>query len=765
MRIGKICCTGRTWLTAALLTLVVAGCGDGQSPILGNANLGGLVPTVTAVMPANASTDVATYDTVITATFNEPMAALSGANFTLACTPPVSAPCVNPTGTVAMNSTDTVATFTLKPSTGLVPLTMYSATVTGATSLASGLALAGPYAWKFQTGVAPPPPTVTAVDPVNNAVAVPINATVNAVFSQAMAPIAPASFTLTCTAPCVNPTGTIALDSTNTVATYTLTAGTSLTANTLYSATITGPVSLTTGVALATPYTWKFTTGAIADTTRPRVLLTNPATTAPGPTTGVPANSAISATFSEDMAPATVNASTFTVTCTTPCVSPTGTVVYEVAAKTVVFTPTAALSVGPTYTATITTGATDLAGNALAGNQAPLPGASNYVWTFTAAAAGPQANITVASTNPALGAINVCPDASINATFTVPNGLRMNPSTIDAATFTVTGPAPAMTAVIASSVLLDTATGTIATFTPESPLTPGITYTATIVGGSTGVADLAVPADHMVGNDQWTFTVGPATGNCLPPVNLASAAPFGNFGGTAGMTNTGTLTVINGDIGTIATATSTVTGFNDTAGDVYTETPANKGAVNGTIYTCTNSTTGPTSTAPNPANCKIATQALADTQSAYLALEHMPSSATPAANLAGLTLTPGVYTAPAGSFMIQGGNLTLNAQGNANAQFVFQMASTLTVGGPGAAAPASIILAGGAQAANIFWQVGTFATINAGGGGTMIGTIISQAGASFSTVGSVDVVTLDGRALSLGASVTLVDTVINVPGQ
>jgi hypothetical protein len=113
--------------------------------------------------------------------------------------------------------------------------------------------------------------------------------------------------------------------------------------------------------------------------------------------------------------------------------------------------------------------------------------------------------------------------------------------------------------------------------------------------------------------------------------------------------------------------------------------------------------------------------------------------------------------------MIQGGNLTLDAQGNANAIWVFQMAQTLTVGGPGAAFPQSIILAGGAQAKNIFWQVGSFATINAAGGGTMVGTIISQAGASFSTVGNVSIVTLNGRVLSLGASVTLVDTVINVP--
>jgi hypothetical protein len=158
----------------------------------------------------------------------------------------------------------------------------------------------------------------------------------------------------------------------------------------------------------------------------------------------------------------------------------------------------------------------------------------------------------------------------------------------------------------------------------------------------------------------------------------------------------------------------------------------------------------------------IAAQARLDAQTAYLALQAMPVGANPGANLAGLTLAPGVYTSPSGSFLIQGGaDLTLDAQGNANAVWVFQMATTLTVGGPGA--PRSVILAGGAQAKNVFWQVGSAATINAAGGGTMVGTIISQAGAAFSTAGNVAIVTLNGRALSLGASVTLVNTVINVP--
>jgi len=89
------------------------------------------------------------------------------------------------------------------------------------------------------------------------------------------------------------------------------------------------------------------------------------------------------------------------------------------------------------------------------------------------------------------------------------------------------------------------------------------------------------------------------------------------------------------------------------------------------------------------------------------------------------------------------------------------MASTLTVGD--AAIPRSVILINGAQAKNVFWQVGSAATINGAGGGTMVGTIIAQAGVTFSTAGNATITTLNGRALSLVASITMVNTVINVP--
>ncbi len=306
------------------------------------------------------------------------------------------------------------------------------------------------------------------------------------------------------------------------------------------------------------------------------------------------------------------------------------------------------------------------------------------------------------------------------------------------------------------------AVASISSTTPTNGLATGLVIggpdTITATDLNTGITSHTLP---LVGNGDSTLTVIAA------PSILGTAATYGTFGGSAGMTNQGILTQINnGDIGTIATGTSAITGFHDSNGDIYTETGANIGAVSGKIYTCTVSTTGPTSGAVNAASCALATQARLDATTAYGKLAAMPvggASPPPPANLAGLTLLPGVYAAPAGSFMIQGGDLTLDpGTAGANAVWVFQMATTLLVGGPGAANPQSVIVLSPGLAKNVFWQVGSAATINAAGGGTMVGTIISQAGADFSTAGNTAVVTLNGQVLSLGASVTLVDTVINV---
>ena len=187
------------------------------------------------------------------------------------------------------------------------------------------------------------------------------------------------------------------------------------------------------------------------------------------------------------------------------------------------------------------------------------------------------------------------------------------------------------------------------------------------------------------------------------------------------------------------------------------------------------SSTGHIYTAPPPptvacpsegtaATFAIATQAASDALAAYndLSPASRPGGTDPGAGqLGGLILAPGTYKAAGGSFMITGSDLTLDGQGDANAIWVFQMASTLTVGAAGA--PRSVILINGAQAKNVFWQVGSAATINGAGGGTMVGTIIASAGVTFSTAGNAAITTLDGRALGLNASVTMVNTVINVP--
>lgn len=246
------------------------------------------------------------------------------------------------------------------------------------------------------------------------------------------------------------------------------------------------------------------------------------------------------------------------------------------------------------------------------------------------------------------------------------------------------------------------------------------------------------------------------------PIALGAAASFGVFGGAAGMTNQGIYTVINGDIGTTA-ASTLITGFHDKEA-VYTETPLNIGAVNGTIHTAT----APLGSVPNV----IAAAAALAAQTAF---DNLSPAALPggidvsslgggAGQLGNRTLAPGIYRSAPGSFAIQGGDLTLDGQGDPNAVWVFQMATTLLVGGPGAAFPQSVILVNGAQAKNVYWQVGSAATINAAGGGTMVGTIISSATTTFSTAGNVRVVTLVGRALALNASVTMVNTQINLPG-
>jgi hypothetical protein len=255
---------------------------------------------------------------------------------------------------------------------------------------------------------------------------------------------------------------------------------------------------------------------------------------------------------------------------------------------------------------------------------------------------------------------------------------------------------------------------------------------------------------------------------------MGTAALFGGFGGNAGITNQGIFTVINGNIGTTGVSTL-ITGFHDNGpGCIYTETPLNVGLVNGTIETAPPPPTVACPTEGTAVTAAVAAQAAADSLTAYNALVAIPNgldvSVCPGCGggapgeLGSRTLAPGTYKAAPGTYGITLGDLTLDAQGNPNAVWVFQMAKTLTVGSP--TFHRSILLVNGAQAKNVFWQVGSAATINGIlGGGTMQGTVIAQTGISVSTAGVVAITTVNGRLLVMTGPLTVVNTVVNTPAQ
>ena len=474
----------------------------------------------------------------------------------------------------------------------------------------------------------------------------------------------------------------------------------------------------------------------LSDTTRPTVVFSVPAAGA----LAAPINTKVTATFSEAMAPATIPGS-FTLINTTLGTAVPGTVSYSVAANTAAFTPTSgALAGNSLFTATISTAATDLAGNALAGNAAIAPNAGNHVWTFTTGGVADLVAPTITSVNPPDASSGVCLTKAVSATFSE----SMDAATINTTTFTVTDNG----AVVAGSVSYDAATK-VASFVPTNPagFSASKAFVATVKSGASGVKDLA--GNAMAVDRSWGFTTG--TQVCATGVNLRSVASFGAFGGAAGVTNQGINTVVGGNLGSTGACTL-ITGFHDSA-NVYTETPLNIGAVSGSIN-CAPPAPG------TAATMTIATQARADALTAYNELAALPPGGDPGAGqLGGLVLPPATYTSAGGTFAVTSGNLTLDAAGDANAVWVFQSAAALTVGL--SATPRTVLLINGAQAKNVFWQVGSAARIE--DRSTMVGTIIAPSGVTISTAGQTAQTTLTGRAISLTASVTMVNTTVVTP--
>jgi hypothetical protein len=711
------------------------------------------VLAVTATVPVNTATGVPV-DQVLSATFNEPMK----------CTPfPAAAFTVTGPGATPVPGTigcsGFVATFT--PAANLAFNTLFTATITTGAQDLAGASLASNYVWSFLTVPAPTVPTVIATVPVNGATAVPTNQALTATFSEAMTPasINSATFLLTVKGG-ASVSGVVTYVAAGSIATFTPDA--SLAPDTVYTATITTGATALDGAALAQNYPWSFTTATLPIVIPPTVISTIPVT--PNPTAvppvpedvTVPLNQIVSATFSTAMNPATITTiipPTFTLTYVPTAggvITPVaGLVAYAAVGNTLTFTPAVNLLPSTTYTATITTAAQDLAGIGLA---------SNYVWTFATGAAVVVVPPVLVSTVPANAATLVPLNQAVSATFSK----AMNPLTFISATYYITKGGTS----VGATITLDP-TNTIATLTPTAPLTASTVYTVTVTNGVTDAT--GNPLANTGAPNPWTFTTA-ATPPPPPPIVLGpTIALFGGFGGGAGMTNQGIHTVINGDIGTTG-ASTTMTGFHDTSLPIvgavwpctYTEDPLDVGQVNGVIDTAPPPPTVECADEGTAATMAIATEAALEARTAYNTLQGLPSDGVLAAEIGNTTIYPGVYT-NASSVGITLGPLTLDAKGDPNAYWIFQIGSSLTVGTP--TASESVNLIHGGKAANVYWAVGGLpgAVINYGGGGTMVGTIISQPGITVSSPGVAAVTTITGRVIALGASTTLVNTVINLP--
>ncbi len=259
---------------------------------------------------------------------------------------------------------------------------------------------------------APTVPTVTSTAPANGAAGVPINDKITATFSTAMDPTTITTSTFTLLQGATPVAGSVTYAGT----TATFTPSTFLLSLAPYSATITTGAKDQAGTALASNYVWTFTTGATSDITPPTVTSTVPLNGA----TGVPIGSKLSASFSEAIDPNTITTTTFTLQQAGTSVPGSVTYVGTVAS----LTPTSALASLTTYTATLTTGVKDLAGNALT---------SNYVWSFTTSAVLDTVPPFVISTIPANAEKGVAASATITASFSE----VMDPLTITTATFTL----------------------------------------------------------------------------------------------------------------------------------------------------------------------------------------------------------------------------------------------------------------------------------------------------------------------------------------
>jgi hypothetical protein len=522
-----------------------------------------------------------------------------------------------------------------------------------------------------------PAPTVSATTPTASATGTARNTLVTASFSAGMNATTVTASTFTLSKGTTAVPGTVTY--TGTTATFTPTS--LLDASTVYTATVTTGAKAASGTALAADKIWTFTTVGL-----PVAGTTDPLDNA----ISVLQNKVVAISFSGAMDPSTITSSTFMLKQGTTAVA--GAVTYS--GTTALFTPTNALAANTVYTATVTTGAKDMAGDAIAANK---------VWSFTTVVL-PLVN----STNPLTDATGVSRYKVVSVIFSK----AMGASSITSSTFTLKQGTTSVAGVVAL-------VGATATFTSTSSLTASTLYTATV---TTGAKDL--DGNALAANKTWSFTTASATATGLDPVDLGTAGNYVILAKTA-INNTPT-SAITGDLGLSPAAESYITGFALTDATGY----ATASQVTGKVYAADQA-------APTGINL---TTAVNDMLTAYTDAAGRPSpdfTELGTGNIGGLTLAPGLYK--------WSSNVTLPSavtiSGSATDVWIFEISGDLTM-----SSAVNITLTGGALAKNIFWQVA--GTVSLGTTSHFEGIILSQTGITLQTGAS-----LNGRALAQTAVV------------
>jgi len=314
---------------------------------------------------------------------------------------------------------------------------------------------------------------------------------------------------------------------------------------------------------------------------------------------------------------------------------------------------------------------------------------------------------TVTTTGPVNNATGVSRNNAIALTFSE----AMDPSTINATTFTLMQGTTMVPGTVSYS-------GKTAIFTPTNTLAAATTYTCTITTGAKNMA-----GNPLASNLIWKFTTGGIT-VALAVVDLGTAANYVILAKTA--INNNAITAITGDLGLSPAATSYVTGFAITNATGY----ATSAQVTGKIFAAD-------MVAPTPINL---TTAVNNMITAYNDAAGRPSpdfSELGTGNIGGKTLSAGLYKWTS--------NVTLPSDitisGRATDVWIFQIAGNLTM-----SSAVKITLSGGALAKNIFWQVAGQATL--GTTSHLEGIVLSMTGITFQTGAS-----MNGRALAQTAVV------------